>query len=432
MAAAQVGSLSMTGRLSHPYLAEGTQDLFATLELGAAEVAGAKRAPVNFALVIDRSGSMAGEKLQQAKRAAARLVELLDSNDRLAIVNYGSDVRTFESALCTPATKVQMQAAISRIQEEGGTNIGDGLRTGQSQLAMAQSDFRVNRLLLLSDGQPTVGITTAQGLTALVSQIRQTGISVTSLGVGADFNEDLMQRLADVGGGAYGFVSNAQVMSALFEKDLKQAGTMVAQGVVVRFLVPPGVTLGEVFGRPTTVEGRQVTVSLPDFSAGQVEKLIIRLTASTIGAAESSTVEIADFGLTYRDLLAERDAQTDVRLSALVTHDLKVVTASRNKGAFLDATRAQASSNYKKAALAMDRGDFASATAAVQANTELLDSAEVLGGAGSVAADRAENAQFFGLTSSAAKAPVEEQRLRTKQLKVQSLRGSGRGEKSLY
>ena len=169
MAAAQVGSLSMTGRLSHPYLAEGTQDLFATLEVSAAEVPGAKRAPVNFALVIDRSGSMAGEKLQQAKRAASRLVELLDANDRLAIVNYGSDVRTYPSAFCTPEKKAQMQAAISRIQEEGGTNIGDGLRMGQSQLAVAQGDFRVNRLLLLSDGQPTVGITTAQGLTNLVS-----------------------------------------------------------------------------------------------------------------------------------------------------------------------------------------------------------------------------------------------------------------------
>ena len=94
--------------------------------------------------------------------------------------------------------------------------------------------------------------------------------------------------------------------------------------------------------------------------------------------------------------------------------------------------RAQTSANYKKAAIAMDNGDFAAATAAVQANTELLDSAVVVGGRGMVEKDFAQNDQLFGLTSSAAKAPAEEQRIRTKQLKVQSLRGSGRGTQSLY
>ena len=168
--AAAPGSLSLTGRLSHPYLVSGTSDLFATLEVSATKIAGSARAPVNLALVIDRSGSMAGEKLDQAKRAAARLVDLLNENDRLAIVHYGTDVSLMKGTFCTDEARTRMKRYIGHIQESGGTNIGDGLRAGETQLAMARSDFRVNRLLLLSDGQPTVGITSAQGLANLVDR----------------------------------------------------------------------------------------------------------------------------------------------------------------------------------------------------------------------------------------------------------------------
>jgi len=426
----QSGSLTLTGSLSHPYLVPGTSDLFATLQISAVEVKG-KRAPVNLALVIDRSGSMSGEKLEQAKRAATHLVDLLDENDRLAIVHYGNDVRAFAAAMCTAETRVQMKRYISGIQEQGGTNIGDGLAAGQAQLALMRSDFRVNRLLLLSDGQPTVGVTSPVGLARIVSGIRNAGISVTSMGVGADFNEDLMQRLADVGGGSYGFISNATATATLFEKDLKQAGTMVAQSVSIRFALPDGVTLGEVFGRPTSVEGRTVTVTMPDFAAGQVEKLVIRLTAATGAAAQGSTLDMGRFELAYRDLRDQRDAASVLSLSAMLTHDVKIADARRNKDAYLDATRAQTSVNYKKAAIAIDQGDFATANRAIEANNGLLNDAAAVGGIGSVDEEKKDNAVFFGLTSSAAAAPAEQQRERVKGLKVKALRTSGRGD-SVY
>ena len=428
--AAAPGSLTLTGSLSHPYLVPGTSDLFATLQVSAVEVKG-QRAPVNLALVIDRSGSMAGEKLEQAKRAAAHLVDLLDENDRLAIVHYGNDVRAFPAAMCTAETRLRMKRYIAGIQEQGGTNIGEGLTAGQAQLSLMRSDFRVNRLLLLSDGQPTVGVTSPVGLTRIVSSIRSAGISVTSMGVGADFNEDLMQRLADVGGGSYGFISNATATATLFEKDLKQAGTMVAQSVSLRFTLPEGVTLGEVFGRPTAVEGRTVTVTMPDFAAGQVEKLVIRLTAVTASAAQGSTLDVARFELAYRDLRDQRDAASALSLSAMLTHDVKIADARRNKDAYLDATRAQTSVNYKKAALAIDQGDFATANRAIEANNGLLEDAAGVGGALAVEEDKKDNAVFFGLTSSAAKAPAEQQRERVKGLKVKALKTSGRGD-SVY
>lgn len=426
---ARPGSLSLTGRLSHPYVVPGTSDVFATLEVTAVEVPGSTRAPVNLALVIDRSGSMSGTKIEQARRAALRLVDLLNEHDRLAIVHYGSDVRALGGLFATEDNKARMRRYINGIQDEGGTNIGEGLWAGKNYLAGAMSDFRVNRLLLLSDGQPTVGITSAQGLANTVSKIRASGVSVTSLGVGADFNEDLMQRLADVGGGSYGFISDASAMTAMFERDLKQAGTMVARGVGLTFTLPEGITFREVYGRPVSQAGRQVTVSLPDFSAGQVEKLVVHLTASPQVAQGS--VDVASFKLDYTDLLTESAADARLSLAAMVTSDPTLAQARRDKAAFVQATKARAAVNYKKAADAIDRGDFDGARTTLEQNQQYFFEAQQVAGEEAIAEERAANDAVYGLSTSAPAASAPMRREAVKQMKVQSLKSEGRGD-SVY
>ncbi len=424
------GSLSMTGKLSHPWLVPGTSDLFATLEISAVDVPNARRAPVNLSLVIDRSGSMSGEKIAQARRAALRLVDLLDEHDRLAIVHYGSDVRFFPGAFATEENKDRMRRYVRGISDEGGTNIGDGLMAGKAQLDVARSDFTVNRLLLLSDGQPTVGITSTQGLIAIASRLRASGTSVTSLGVGADFNEDLMQRLADVGGGSYGFIRDAESTVALFEKDLQQAGTMVARDVQLSFSLPPGVELREVFGRQTTVAGNTVTVALPDFSARQTEKLVVHLQVRTTGA-EAQAFDVADVRLAYTDVLTSSAADASVKLSAMLTPDRGLAEQKRDKDAFIFATRARASQNVEKAAAAIATGNFQEAQALVQRNEVLFDDAEAVAGPAAVAEDRKANQKQADWTNAAPSAPAEKQAEGVKAMKVDSVRGYGRGA-SLY
>jgi Ca-activated chloride channel family protein len=423
------GSLSLTGRLSHPYVVPGTSDVFATLEVTAVDVPGSARAPVNLALVIDRSGSMSGTKIEQARRAALRLVDLLDEHDRLAIVHYGSDVRALGGLFATEDNKARMRRYINGIQDEGGTNIGEGLVAGKNYLAPAMTDFRVNRLLLLSDGQPTVGITSASGLANTVAKIRAAGVSVTSLGVGADFNEDLMQRLADVGGGSYGFISDASAMASIFEKDLKQAGTMVARGVTLNFTLPDGIGFREVYGRPTSLNGRSVSVSLPDFSAGQVEKLVVHLAATPM--VSSGSVDVASFKLDYTDVLTESVADARLALAAMVTQDSTLAQAKRDKGAVVDATRARAAVNYKKAADALDRGDFDGARKSLDDNKGIFFEAEQVAGAEAIADERANNQAVYGLSTAAPAATPEVRRESAKKMKVQSLKSAGRGD-SVY
>ena len=415
------GSLSLTGRLSHPYLAQGTSDVYASLEVSAVDVPGAKRTPVNLAVVIDRSGSMSGAKIENARRAANHLVDLLGDDDQLSIVHYGTDVDVLPARLATAENKARMHRFINAIEDNGGTNIGDGLAVGAKQIATHLAEYRVNRLLLLSDGQPTVGITSSTGLVDTVRHIRDRGISVTSLGVGADFNEDLMQRLADVGGGSYGFISNASAMATLFEKDLEQAGTMVARTVNLTFQVPAGVQFVEVYGRPVSRVGDTVSVALPDFSARQVERLVVHFTATP--SVRSGSLDVAAFTLGYTDLLSDHAADARLSLSAMVPADTRLVMETRDKDAVAASTRARPSVNYQKAAQLLEAGDSAGAEKVVKANDVLFDDAEGFIGGGALSDERKTNAAIYGLSSAPAAARPEA----VKQMKTTSLKAAGRG-----
>lgn len=428
---ANPGSLSLTGRLSHPYLVPGTSDVFATLEVTAVDVPGAKRAPVNLAVVIDRSGSMSGSKIENARRAASRLVDLLEDQDRLSIVHYGTDVNSMGGVFCTSENKLKLKRYIANISDEGGTNIGDGLAVGEKHIARALTDFRVNRLLLLSDGQPTVGITTANGLSNVVRAIRNRGVSVTSLGVGADFNEDLMQKLADVGGGSYGFISDRDpsAMATLFQRDLEQAGTMVARTVQLSFDLPAGVRFVEVYGRPVSQVGNKVIISMPDFSARQVEKLVVHMTASP--SVTSGSIDIASFQLAYTDLLTEKPADARLSLAAMVTEDRTLAMNNRDKAATVAAGKARAAMNYQKAAVALDNGNWADANKALKDNEQIFFEADAVAGEGSMAEERQTNTGMFGLSTAAPSAPEPMRREAVKKMKTESLRSSGRGD-SVY
>ena len=423
------GSLTLTGKLSHPYVTPGMSDVFLSFDVTGVEVPDSTRAPVNLSLVIDRSGSMNGDKIVHARQAALALVDQLGEHDRLAIVHYGNDVVVYPGAFVTDDAKRKMKAFIRRIQDEGGTNIGDGLVAGKAQLDKGRTDFKVNRLILLSDGQPTVGITSASGLTKLATRIHGDGTTLTSIGVGLDFNEDLMQRIAEVGGGSYAFLENSTAIAGIFARDLKQAGAQVARDVALTMTLPAGVQFGEVLGRPATQSGNVVTVPLPDFSAGQVEKLVVRVRVQAPGLANQA-LDVADTKLTYTDVLAGTAADQAVKLAALVTGDATLAQARRNKEAVVDATRAQSAVNYKRAAQWLEKGEQKRATEELRKNDVLFDEAAPIAGA-DLDKDRADNKQFFGLTSSPAAAMPEGRASGTKAMKVQSLRSSGYGD-SVY
>lgn len=384
------GSLTMTGRLSHPFVGLGHQDVFATVDLVAVDVPGKQRAPVNLALVIDRSGSMSGFKLNQAKQAARQLISQLSPTDRLAIVHYGSDVKSLDGMLATPANKEKMFAYVDGIWDDGGTNIGAGLTTGRDLLLSARNEFKVNRLILISDGQPTEGLVEFDGLTAIVKDIRTYGVSVSSIGVGDDFNEQLMSAFAEVGAGAYAYLQDASQLAAIFQKDLNAAGLMVARGVSLTFRVPRGAKLERVLGysqvtRRMDGDSELVTVALTDFTAAQHERVVAHFTVDAVTAGDS--IDVSALDLSYLDVLADGAVHGEARLSAMTTDQVKVVMDNRDKDAVVFAARARAADNTAKAAEAVQQGDREGAKRWLHANEVLFDEASSVAGAPAIEED---------------------------------------------
>jgi Ca-activated chloride channel family protein len=383
----QDGSLTMTTRLSNPFISPGRQDVYMTVDLAAVDVPGATRSPVNLAMVIDRSGSMSGFKLNQAKNAARELVAQLRSSDRLTIVHYGSDVKSLAGMLATDENKQRMLAYIDGIWDDGGTNIGEALTTARDLLSVARSDYKVNRLILVSDGQPTEGIVDFQGLTGIVRELRGLGVSVSSIGVGDDFNEQLMASLAEVGAGAYGYLQDASQLSSIFQKDLNAAGTLVARGVSLTFVVPAGAQLDQALGySQVTRAGSTVTIAMPDFSARQHERVVLHFVVD--GVRDGQSVEVSQVELRYGDLLGGHDVKSETRVAAMTSSNVETVQRNQDKDAVVFAARARAAANSQQAAELLGNGDRDGAQRLLMANEVLFDQAAATAGVGAVAEDR--------------------------------------------
>jgi Ca-activated chloride channel family protein len=419
----QPGSLRLTGKLSHPYVVPGASDVFMNLEVSGVEVPGAKRAPVNIALVIDRSGSMAGEKIAQAKRAARQLVDQLNATDRLAIVEYGTDVNIFRGEFATEDNKDRMRRFIARIEDNGGTNIAGALQAGRAQVQAARSDFSSNRIMLITDGQPTVGMTSRAGLVRLASDIKTGGITVTALGVGYDFNEDLMQQMASVGGGSYGYLRDASAIAGILQRDLQQATTLVARDVRLNITLPEGVDSAEALGRPSTNSGNVLSIPMPDFSAGQVERLVVRVRANP--KAGSVAQDIGSIKLDYQDVLAERAADANLKLAAAVTLDSSLALKNTDRDTLVVATRARSAQNVRRAAELVQRGDNQGARRELDQAAQNFDEISTIVGGASIEADKKQIDGFKGAAGRAA-APAAQNDL-GKSLKVESMRNSGYG-----
>jgi Ca-activated chloride channel family protein len=397
-ATASNGSLTLSTHVSHPFVGLGGSDVFVTADVTGVSMPHAQRAPVNLALVIDRSGSMSGFKLEQAKRAAKALVGQLTSVDRLSIVHYGSDVKSLNGLMATADNQQTLLKYVDTIWDEGGTNIAEGLTTGRSLLMTSMSDFKVNRLILISDGQPTEGLTDAHELAQVVRGIRSDGISVSSIGVGTDFNEELMASFAEIGGGAYASLSDASQLSSIFQKDLNAAATQVARGVTLTFKVPSGTQFEQLLGytassRRSEAGSDLISVAMPDFAAGQVERIVMQLRVT--GASEGQTLDLVDTRLEYTDLLANRAVASQTTLRAQVTSQEAMVLRNRDKEAMVYSARARAGVNTKNAVEALKQGDRPKAERLMQQNSQYFEEAASAAGIGALSHDRAEQKELL-------------------------------------
>jgi len=316
----------VTARLTSTRILRGAHDQNLAVTITAPAAIAKSRPPLSLAVVIDRSGSMDGEPMQNAKAAAARLVSQLDAEDAFAIVTYSSGDETVTPMMrATDQNKSAAMAAIAMIDDDGGTCISCGLTRGANELARSPVLGGVQRIVLISDGQANEGIYDRDELAQLAADTASKGTSISTVGVGLDFDEITMTRLADVGRGNYYFVEDTRHLDAMFAKELGGLAATVAADVRLVLTDNPGVRIEEAYGYPMTRAGDHVFVPIADLRAGETRKVVLRVHVDTIAA---STLDVTTVQLGWRRVSdgASRKAQTSVRVD--VTDDAEAVEAS--------------------------------------------------------------------------------------------------------
>lgn len=236
------------------------------------------RRPVNLAIVLDRSGSMSGEKLSVAKNAVEQAIARLQPDDRFSVVVYDDKVDVVIES--TNASGEARRGAIERlrtIDARGSTNLAEGWLRGCEQVASHISEGGVNRCLLLTDGLANIGITDPDQLSVHAEELRARGVSTSTFGVGNDFDERLLQRLADAGGGHFYYIADAPQIRDAITSEVGETLEVVARDVTLEITARDDIRIEPISPYAVTGGGNRTAVALGDLGSEQVVEVVLRL-----------------------------------------------------------------------------------------------------------------------------------------------------------
>ncbi len=328
------GSVSLSGRLVQDKIhmgGDGAVTLALTLSAGqTADQAAESRRPLDMVVVLDRSGSMAeAGKLSEATKAILGLLSQLSEADRFALVSYSDQVQRHSGLIpMTPPNRAAQEEIVRGIKPNGATNLGAGLQEGIRLLTESVKTGSTSRLVLISDGLANRGITDMPTLGRMASMASEKGFTVSTIGVGLDFNENLMTALADKGAGNYYFMESAAAFAQVFEKEFRSTRTVVASALEVRVPRLPGVTLVHAAGFPIEVNDKYAAFRPGDLLSGQSRKLFLTLRIPT---NDEKAWDIGTVSVRYRSGEQTRDITLPEPLRVACVRDAGEALASIRK-----------------------------------------------------------------------------------------------------
>jgi Ca-activated chloride channel family protein len=299
-AAPATGPVSFTGTLDRTAVLLG-HDGLARIELAVAaasdDAARHVRRPTDVVVILDRSGSMGGEKIAHARAAVRELLAQLGPQDRFALVTYSDEARvTIPLSAVDEAQRRAWLAAVDAIQPDGGTNMSSGLDLGLDTIERGRADGRVPHVVLISDGLANQGDPSPEGLMRRARRAAQGEYMLSSVGVGEDFNEYLMTALADAGTGNYYYVQDPRELGGVFAREFDAARTTVASGLAIQIEPGPGVRVVDAAGYPLEAAGSGVLFRPGSLFAGQDRRIWVTLAVPQQTVGE---YELGRFTLSY-------------------------------------------------------------------------------------------------------------------------------------
>jgi Ca-activated chloride channel homolog len=330
------------------------------------------RVPLNIAVVIDHSGSMAGAKIEKTKQAAMQLIDRLTPQDNLALIEFDDRVEVLfpsQHVVDREALKAQVQ----RIEPGGSTALYAGVETGGKQLlAIDSRTERINRVILLSDGLANVGPSSTAALKSLGRSLSRQGISVSTIGVGDDYNEDLMAGLAEASDANYYYVKDAEKLPEIFAKELGGLETVTARDVRVEITCADGVEPTDLIGRAEKFVDRKTVVEFSPFASGQSRYLFLRCRVKASAAV--AQMDLASVVVTYRDEInGSREANMEQTVRIGVTESDKETASAVNQTVAAERELQLNALAKDQAMSAADAGNYRNAAESLRANAQNLD-----------------------------------------------------------
>lgn len=331
-----------------------------------------KRAPLNVALVLDQSSSMSGEKIERAKEAAIMAVSKLSANDVVSIVTYDSTVRVLVAATKV-SDKSRLYDAIQSIRANGSTALFAGTSKGADEVSRFLSRERVNRVVLLSDGMANVGPDSPKELGELGKALAKKGMSVSTIGLGLGYNEDLMTQLANYSDGNHDFVKNSADLARVFDREFGDAMSVVAQDVKIEIICEDGITPIRIVGRDGIIIGNRVTTRVNQLYSSQENYVIIEVNVPA--SKEGSKREVAKVTVNYNNMATKQSEQANSLVAVSFSSDSERVTRAIDKVAYESAVEQIANVETQRAVELRDLGKVEEAEQTLNSNASFLDKA---------------------------------------------------------
>ena len=329
-----------------------------------------ERPSVNLAIVLDRSGSMSGDKIIKAREAAIEAVGKLDERDIVSIVIFDHEIETIVSAQ-SAENRPDIISKIRRVEARGNTAIFGGVSQGANEIRKNLDKGMINRIILLSDGLANVGPSSPHELGRLGVSLMKEGVSVSTVGLGLGYNEDLMTSLAGKSDGNSYFVENSEDLPRIFSAELGEVLSVVAKKVRLAVSFKNGAHPVELIGRDGRIDGDTVYVDLNQIYSNQEKFLLIRTEFSVGEDGESRdfaraevTYELPDDGSRQVAI-----AKGNVRFSS----DSLIVEESVDKDVMTDSLLNITAVESERAVRLIDEGKHEEARQVIKMNIDRAD-----------------------------------------------------------
>ncbi|NLW85128.1 MAG: VWA domain-containing protein [Phycisphaerae bacterium] len=374
---AEASTITLTAELDKPLMLEQKiQTAYLRIGLtGYPLEAVQKRSPVNIALVIDKSGSMSGERIQHAREAAILALRRLNADDIVSVVTYDSSVQVL-----VPATKMTNREDVIRkigqIQASGTTALYAGVQAGAKEVEKFQSPGRVNRVILLSDGHANVGPSSPEELGRLGGQQAEKGLTVTTIGLGLSYNEDLMSRLALKSDGGHYFAKSPNDLASVFDREFDRALSVVAQEIRIEIHLPAYVRPVRVLGREGHIDNQTILVDMGSVFSEHEKYVLIETEVGpgpeSVASSLSRPLPIADVKIRYRDLKTTELQTQNAHITAILTGDADRVEKSINTRVAADVVEQIGVLENERATALRDEGKIEQARQVLNDNADYL------------------------------------------------------------